>query len=295
MHQKPNTMPQQTLVRNRSDLATFVRDRREALSPVEVGLPAAGRRRTPGLRREEVAALAGVGLTWYTWFEQGREVTVSTAFLQNVARALRLDAAEHAHLFSLAGHGAPTRAGGTAQVPQVIAELIAGLADRPAFIKDARWDILAWNSACTAVFGDFGELPAAHRNSLWLTFADTAYRGTMVNWESDARRMLGRFRADHARNAKDARLMELVAVLERESPEFRRLWSDYEVLDRDSGIRLIDVTRIGPTPFYYTVMAIEGTRGLKLVLYSPDTAEANGRRFVDRMSRLTVSSVGPRN
>jgi len=278
-------MPQPTLDRNRSDLATFVRDRREALNPVDVGLPAAGRRRTPGLRREEVAALAGVGLTWYTWFEQGRDVTVSNAFLQNVARALRLDAAEHTHLFSLAGHGEPARARGTAQVPKVITELIAGLADRPAFIKDARWDILAWNAACTAVFGDFNSLPAMHRNSLWLTFADARYRGTMVNWESDARRMLGRFRADHARNAKDARFLELVARLERESPEFRRLWRDYEVLDRDTGMRMIDVKGIGPTPFSYTVMAIEGTRGLKLVLYSPEKAGANGKRFVERMLR----------
>ncbi|MDB5538975.1 MAG: transcriptional regulator, family [Devosia sp.] len=276
-------MPQRTLARDRGELATFLRDRREALSPLDVGLPPSGRRRTPGLRREEVASLAGVGLTWYTWFEQGRSVTVSTAFLENVARALRLDAAEYAHLFSLAGHGVPTRESGAAKVPPVILQLMSELVDRPAFVKDAHWDILAWNAASTYVLGDFDQLPAAHRNSLWLTFADTSFRRSMVDWESDARRIVGRFRADHAKSAKDARLAELVSELERESPEFREVWREYAVLDRESGIRNINVKGIGPTRFHYTVLAVEGARGLKLVLYSPDPTDDAARRFAAQM------------
>ena len=277
-------MPQRSLSRDREELAAFLRDRREALLPVDVGLADAPRRRTPGLRREEVAALAGVGLTWYTWFEQGRAVNVSAAFLQNVARALRLNAAERAHLFSLAGHRPPSMEGGTVIIPGAITELVTGLADRPAFIKDSRWDILSWNAASTHVFVDFATLPEKARNSLWLTFADTSFRRSMVDWESDARRIVGRFRADYTRS-KDTRLAELVDNLEQESPEFRRLWRDHEVLDRDIGIRTIEVRKIGPTRFYYTVLAIEGTRGLKLVLYSPITAETNGARFAALMTR----------
>jgi len=280
-----NTVPQRTLDRTRSELADFVRDRRQAVTPAQAGLASTGRRRTPGLRREEVAALAGVGLTWYTWFEQGRAVNVSGAFLDNVARALRLDAAEHAHLFSLAGHRPPSRGGAAGEVPGVLGDLMTDLADRPAFIKDMRWDILAWNAACAAVFGSFDHLPAARRNSLWLTFADAGFRDTMVDWESDARRMVGRFRADYARNAGDRRLSELVDSLSAESPEFRRLWRDYKVLDRDAGMRTVRVGGLGPTRFHYTVLAIEGAGGLKLVLYSPDRTDANGQRFAERIHR----------
>jgi transcriptional regulator with XRE-family HTH domain len=276
-------MPQRSLARDRSELAAFLRDRREALTPLDVGLPTSSRRRTPGLRREEVASLAGVGLTWYTWFEQGRSVTVSTAFLENVARALRLDVAEYAHLFSLAGHGVPQREGGAASVPAAILQLIGELADRPAFVKDAHWDILAWNAACSHVFGDFDALPAAQRNSLALTFSSTSFRRSMVDWEGDARRIVGRFRADYAKNGRDPRLAELVAELERDSPEFRRVWGEYAVFDRDAGIRNINVRGIGPARFHYTVLAVEGSRGLKLVLYSPDMSDGAARRFAAQM------------
>lgn len=276
-------MPQRSLARDRQELAAFLRDRREAIRPVDVGLAASPRRRTPGLRREEVAALAGVGLTWYTWFEQGRAVNVSTAFLENVARALRLNAAEHAHLFSLAGHRRSTPEAGTVVIPGAIADLLAGLADRPAYIKDSRWDILSWNTASAFVFGDFARLPERQRNSLWLTFADTSFRRSMVDWESDARRIVGRFRADCSKGARDVRLAELVDDLERESPDFRRLWRDHEVLDRDVGVRTIAVPTVGPARFYYTVLAIEGTRGLKLVLYSPIAADAGAARFARLM------------
>jgi transcriptional regulator with XRE-family HTH domain len=277
-------MPQRSLSRDRSELATFLRDRREALTPLDVGLPTSSRRRTPGLRREEIASLAGVGLTWYTWFEQGRSVTVSTAFLENVGRALRLDAAEYAHLFSLAGHAAPPpRESAAGDIPPAITQLIEELADRPAFVKNSHWDILKWNAACTHVFGDFNAIPMAQRNSLWLAFANTSFRRSMVDWEAYARRVVGRFRADYAKNARDMRMAELVAALERESPEFRQVWDEYSVFDRDSGTRNINVKGIGPARFHYTVLAIEGSRGLKLVLYSPDMTDSAGRRFTAQM------------
>jgi len=277
-------MPQRSLSRDREELGAFLRERREAISPLDVGLATSARRRTPGLRREEVAALAGVGLTWYTWFEQGRSVNVSAAFLGNVARALRLNAAQRAHLFLLAGHGQPAAESGAAIIPAAVEALIMGLADRPAFIKDSRWDILAWNAACARIFGDFADIPPEHRNSLWLTFADTRYRRSIVDWEGDARRLVGRFRADYGKSTRDTRLIELVADLERESPEFRRLWRDHEVLGRDSGTRTIRVPRIGATNFHYTVLAVEGAHGLKLVLYSPIASEANGARFAAQMA-----------
>jgi hypothetical protein len=212
-------------------------------------------------------------------------VNVSAAFLGNVARALRLSAAEKAHLFTLAGHGLPQSEPGEAIVPPAIDALIHELADRPAFIKDARWDIVSWNAACSSVFGDFASVPEKHRNSLWLAFADPRYRRSMVDWESDARRLIGRFRADYSLHPKDTRLAELIHNLSETSPDFVRLWRDHQVLDRDSGIRTISVPRIGPTRFHYSVLAVEGARGLKLVLYSPLADELNGARFAMRVTK----------
>jgi transcriptional regulator with XRE-family HTH domain len=175
-------MPQRALARNRQELSSFVRRQREQLKPGDVGLPITGRRRTAGLRREEVAALAGVGLTWYTWFEQGRDVNVSAAFLDNVARALHLDAAGRAHLFLLSGQPAPEPAiSAPKSVPPGLQDMIDAMRGRPAYVKDARWQILAWNAAARFVFGDFSRIPARERNSLRLAFVDSPFRRAMTN------------------------------------------------------------------------------------------------------------------
>jgi hypothetical protein len=204
-------------------------------------VPSFSERRPPGLRRDKVAAIAGVGPTWDTWFGQGRDVKVSAAFLHDVARALRLNAAGHAHPLSLAGHPVAPRGGDRRELPQVPTDLMAGLTGRPAFIKDLRREILTWTAAFAAIFGDPERLARERRNPLWLTFALPSFRSTTVEWESDARRMVGRFRADRAGHPGDPRLAARVAALEAGSDDFRRLWRDHEAPDRDSGIRTIRV------------------------------------------------------
>jgi transcriptional regulator with XRE-family HTH domain len=274
-------MPQRALARNRQELSSFVRRQREQLKPGDVGLPITGRRRTGGLRREEVAALAGVGLTWYTWFEQGRDVNVSAAFLDNVARALHFDAAGRAHLFRLSGQPAPEPAISVPKsVPPGLQDMIDAMRGRPAYVKDARWQILAWNAAARFVFGDFSCIPARERNSLRLAFVDSPFRRAMTNWDEDARRIVARFRADYARHADDPGLRQLVATLEKTSVEFRLLWRQYEVLDHGNGVRQVTVPGVGTMQFGYMVFRLEGLQKLTIVAYSPDPADTNFARFV---------------
>ena len=279
-------MPQSHLVRNRQELSSFIRQHRERLKPADVGLPVTGRRRTTGLRREELAALAGVGLTWYTWFEQGRNVNVSPAFLENVARALHLDPAERTHLFFLSGHPAPEQEiSSPKEIPPGLQDMIDSLHGWPAYVKDARWQILAWNSAAQRVFGNFEELPAKDRNSLRLAFIDSSFRRAMVNWEEDARRIVARFRADYARHADDSGMRTLVSTLEKTSPEFSRLWHQYEVLDRGQGFRRLNVPKLGCVQFGYMVFRLEGIQKLSVVVYSPDPRDPNSLQFMNTSSR----------
>src|ERR687886_1245639 len=181
----------------RSELADFLRDRRARVTPGSVGLPADGRRRTPGLRREEVAQLAGVGLSWYTWLEQGRDIRPSAQVLDALARVLRLDAAERAHLFHLARVELPLPAGDYArEAPPELAELVACLAPNPAYLLGPRTDVLAWNAAATAMLGTPTRAPDGRQNLLWWLFT-TELRSEQQR--ATARNTLARFRAEHAR------------------------------------------------------------------------------------------------
>src|SRR3954466_5268849 len=172
----------------RRDLTAFLVSRRARLTPPDVGLITGARRRTPGLRREEVAALAGVGISWYTWFEQGRDIQVSAHFLENLSRALKLDRSEREFLFALAQHRPPPL---TRAAPPKVTPTMQHMLDsypHPAHIKTPRWDIVAWNATNTEVFGDFGQFPPEERNTLWLLFTKPFYRRVMLDWEADARR-----------------------------------------------------------------------------------------------------------
>src|SRR5277367_3361361 len=168
----------------RRAFAAFLRSRRERLVPSEVGLPNGFRRRTSGLRREEVAQLAGVGVTWYTWLEQGRRVSPSAEVLGALATALRLDAAERRHLFVLADRPpALKREAGPEVVDAPIRRMLASLGGQPAYVIGRRWDILAWNRAAAAVFGDYARLEGDERNIMYLLFVDRSHRKLLLDWE----------------------------------------------------------------------------------------------------------------
>ena len=195
-----------------------------------MGLPGGGRRRTPGLRREEVAHLAGVGTTWYTWLEQGRDVRASLDVLEALARALHLTQAERSHLVLLGrGEEAPPCKNPVERVSPTLRRLIEGLGANPAYILGRRWDYLAWNDAAAALLGDFGAVPRAARNHLWLTFTDPVRREMFSDWERSARTLVAKFRADSARHIGDPEFESLIAALRKSSPEFAHAWERHEV------------------------------------------------------------------
>lgn len=211
-------------------LAHFLRTRRARISPADVGWAKAARRRVPGLRREEVAELADVGVTWYTWLEQARNINVSEAVLERLARALRLKAEEREHLFLLAGYPAPLPlASSEENLLSTARQVLTSLDPSPAIVLNRRWDVLAWNRSAARVFADFSSLPDSHRNWVWLTFADASFRKLFSDWERFARCVIAHFRADSTTIAKDPQWSELVSLLEHRNCKFREWWSTHEV------------------------------------------------------------------
>ncbi|MEL7629498.1 helix-turn-helix transcriptional regulator [Pectobacterium aroidearum] len=261
-----------TLERTRHDLAAFLRARRERVSPDDVGLPSGGRRRTPGLRREEVAALAGVGLTWYTWLEQGRDIGVSAAFLDSLARVLKLDAAERRHLFLLAHERPPAEPGKTwCVVPPLVQRLMHDLAPHPAYILNLRWDVLTFNEPANQLFS-FDAHPSERRNLLWLLFTDTLLHERFIGWEQQAPQMLSSFRRDFARATQEADIHELVDELERVSPDFKTWWRQHEVHAPCSGVRQLMIDGKAEA-FEHTSLTIDEDRHLRLVVYARQSQE----------------------
>jgi transcriptional regulator with XRE-family HTH domain len=219
----------------RAELASFLRVRRGELKPEDVGLRVPpGRRNTPGLRREEVAQISGVGVTWYTWLEQGRSITASAHVIDALARGLRLDQENHRHLRHLAGLPTPE----PDQMPEgatpELTRLLAALVPAPACLLGQRFDFVAWNETFAALW-DPGGLPEGRRNLMWLTFADPVHRRRWVDWDDRSRILLAQFRAAAGRHAGDARFNELIDALRAASPEFRALWPRYLVKQSITG------------------------------------------------------------
>ncbi|MBV8835158.1 MAG: helix-turn-helix domain-containing protein [Alphaproteobacteria bacterium] len=254
---------------DRRDLTDFLVTRRARLTPPDVGLVTGPRRRTPGLRREEVAQLAGVGISWYTWFEQGRDIQVSAHFLENLSRALKLDRPEREHLFALAQHRPPPLA--RPSTPRVSAMMQRMLESypHPAHIKTPRWDIVAWNAAMIEIFGDITQYPVEERNSMWLVFTKPVFRHTMIDWEADARRVIARFRLDFGRAGNDPAFVELVRNLEQASPEFARWWRQHDVDGFGEGVKRVRHPRHGEIEYEHAAFTADSDPNLRLVLYMP--------------------------
>jgi transcriptional regulator with XRE-family HTH domain len=216
------------------------------LTPVSVGLPDGFRRRTPGLRREEVALLAGVGTTWYTWLEQGRDVSASSAVLSALADALRLDATERRHLFVLCDRAPPkAKSTGCETIDEPLRRMLVSLTDQPAYVLGRRWDVLAWNDAAKVLFGDYEELKGDERNIMHMVFANKRHRRLLVDWGEVAPATLAMFRADSARYAGDSAFEQLKATLMSSSAEFREWWPKNEVLCRLSSKKRIQHSLLG--------------------------------------------------
>jgi hypothetical protein len=216
----------------RTELAAFLRGCRARLTPEDVGLlegNASGRRRTPGLRREEVAQLSGVGVTWYTWLEQARDITASAQVIDALARALLLTSDQHRHLRELAGLPPPEPPPPAEDMLPRLQCLVDAAAPNPASVYDEHFDYLVWNQPYARIRHDPSTLPASRRNMLWMMFTDPDNRVRMVRWESAARAVLSQFRAVAGRHPDDPRFAELVAALTEASPQFRDWWAEYPV------------------------------------------------------------------
>lgn len=253
-----------------AEVGAFLRSRRERLTPVEVGLPSGFRRRTPGLRREEVAQLAGVGTTWYTWLEQGRDVRASTEVLSALAEALRLDPIERRHLFMLSDRSPPEQLpSGPEQVEPALQRMLDGLVDQPAYVTGRRWDVLAWNQAAVAVFGDYARLQGDERNLMHMMFANPRHRKLFSDWEELAPVALAMFRADCTRYAGDPDFERLVATLARSSAEFKKWWPRHEVTTRLFDVKHLRHPRKGNMTFEFVSLAVTDGSDRRMTVYTP--------------------------
>ena len=252
------------------ELADFLRTRRAKLTPAQVGLPPGLRRRVPGLRREEVAELAEISVTWYTWLEQARSVKVSCDALLRIAQALKLDRHEQEHLFLLTGQSPPPPSLAQEPVTESIRQVLKSLEPNPAYLVDLRWNLLAWNQAAISVFGDFSLFPSSECNLMWLAFTNSAMKELFVNWSEFARCLLVNYRADYAQNASDRSWSELATTLQKVSPQFSQWWKSHDVA-RPHEVQELNHPIVGKLVLDSVTLQIYPAANLRLTAYTPKT------------------------
>ncbi|MGV9667430.1 helix-turn-helix transcriptional regulator [Nocardia niigatensis] len=272
----------------RDHLREFLRGRRSRLTPDQVGLPTAGRRRTPGLRREEVAVLAGVGVSWYTWLEQGRDITVSAEVLDAIAAALRLTGPERAHLYVLAGLNPPCPATGSGSGTDITAEtrdLLDAWNPRPAVLRDRYWNVLAHNDTARAVFG----FDRPGHNCLVTYFTNPRYLALREIWSAAAPAVVAAYRADSAPCPDDPGFTAVTIDLASRSPEFADLWSRHDVGAAEQAVNALRHPEVGDLHFDATTLTLAGQPDRHIVLYNPRPGTDTG----DRLHRLHHLRLAP--
>ncbi|WP_165422792.1 helix-turn-helix transcriptional regulator [Ktedonosporobacter rubrisoli] len=251
------------------ELAEFLRSRRARLSPEQIGLPRGSRRRTPGLRRGEVAMLAGVSLEWYTWLEQGRDINVSVQLLESLARVLQLDATERKHLFLLAlRQPPPVEAPTQANISPSLGNFLKQLGATPGCIVDARLNIIAWNKAFCAAFGDYETKSERERNVIWRLFTAPSWQNN-EQWLEHTRIYLAQFRAGYARFIDDPWWARQIADLSRISQQFRNLWAHYDVLTVPEGRKSFRHPLVGEMEFDFLFLQAVDSSDLRLLIHTP--------------------------
>jgi transcriptional regulator with XRE-family HTH domain len=271
-------------------LGTYLKDRRTKLDPAAFGFSMT-RRRTPGLRREEVAQRANVSATWYTWLEQGRGGAPSADVLDRIARALMLTDVEREHVFLLGlGRTPEVRYQASEGVTPRLQRVLDALELSPSLVKTSTWDIVAWNRAAAAVLVDYGALPSEQRNILRLIFGNAHVRAVQPDWESVARFAVASFRADVARAGANDQIKTLVDELSRTSPEFEAMWRDHDVRSHGGGTKYLRHPAVGPIALEYSAFAVDGRPDLGMVIYNPATpADADLVRSLIESRRLDKS------
>ncbi|MEU6040019.1 helix-turn-helix transcriptional regulator [Actinomadura sp. NPDC047616] len=266
----------------RTDLAAFLRSRRERIGPEDVGMPPGPRRRTPGLRREEVAQLAGVGVTWYTWLEQGRPINASPQVLDAVARTLRLDPAEREHLYALAGvTRRPVAVDPAEGLPEDVPAILDRLDPMPAAVVSARSDIIAWNRAYATLFWCVPRVPPSERNTMWLAFTRPPCCNPIANIEEQAHESVAIFRYRYSRHMDDPGWKEFVQRLCAASPQFARLWATQDVAPPRPCDKVFRHPAVGEIAMRSTGLDLTAAPGLRMIVFNPV-----GEQDADRVAHL---------
>lgn len=269
-------------------LGDFLRQRRASLAPADVGLPPGFRRRTPGLRREEVAQLAHIGTSWYVWLEQGRDIHPSAQVLESLAEALRLTPNERRHLFLLAGQAAPPYGSPSEEhVSPALHQVLDDLDPTPACVIGRRWDYLAWNKAADALFAISQASSPYARNFIWQLFADPARR-ERPHWELVARSMLAEFRTASARYPGDPWFEELIEDLKQVSPEFCQWWPHHDARRTLDGHKVFEHATLGHLEFEHLNLQVLSEPDIRIAIYTPDGATRV------KLEQLLKSEVSPR-
>ena len=253
-------------------LSTFLKAQRAKISPEIVGIPQGTRRRTPGLRREEVAQLAGVSTTWYTWIEQGRDIQVSASVLDNIAGALRLTADERKYLFSLALESGKTGGLPTPKIAQIsspLQKIIRDLRSCPVIISDRRCYIVGWNEAASHIFLDFEQIPPDQRNLIWLLFTRREFQRLAVNWEQFASDYLSMFRSYYGQYVEDGWYDQFLNEMKLEHPDFNRLWEQSAVSSAPDVLLEFRHAKAGKMMFQLTSLLVQGDDDLRCSVYTP--------------------------
>lgn len=253
------------------ELGRFLKARREKISPTQVGLPYGNRRRTLGLKREEVAQLASVSLTWYTWLEQSRSIKVSEQVLESIGHALMLNETEMQYIFALAKLAMPkTR---LTQGPQFINDTIQVVINKlepfPSFASDQYWNVIGWNNSAKIIFGDFAKMNARERNTIWRMFTNPKYKTLFTEWDKVAKWIVAQFRLSCSNYTEDQWFKNFVEELMIESEEFKKIWLDHNVaFDKDLKKKLM-VDKLGELVFDFTSFDLSNNSKIKIAVHSP--------------------------
>lgn len=252
----------------RSELRDFLRSRRAQLRPEDVGMPPGPRRRTPGLRREEVALLAGVGVTWYTWLEQGRRINASQQVLDAIARTLKLDAAERWHLYRLA-EATPVRPAAEMVVPESVREILHSMEPLPAALLNARYDVIDSNAGHRDLFWKWHSMPCIHKNMLWCALTEPTCRDKFLNYDEEVPYLVARLRAGFGAHIDDPEWIEDIRRLSDLCPEFVELWKRHEVAEPQVRRRIFRHPVVGVINLNCTELEVAAVPNARLVVYTP--------------------------
>ncbi len=279
-------------------LSAFLKAQRAKVLPQTVGLPAGTRRRTPGLRREEVAQLAGVSPTWYTWLEQGRDIKVSKSVLDCVATALQLTVDERKYLFSLAletGAGAHTLVEELSEISPSLRRILQELRFCPTIISDRRCHIVGWNEAASHVFLDFQHIPVEQRNMIRLLFTRKEFQRLAVNWEHFVRGFLAIFRAYYGQYVEDEWYGRFLAEMKEVHPDFDRLWEQSEVSSAPEVLIEFRHAKAGKMLFHLTSLQVQGSSDLRCSIYTPAPDSSTEAKLKQLMERSLTSNETTRS